>query len=517
MNQAALLKYNFRVMMLNNWLLLAFPVAVSQLTVFWLVLTRQFTQELPAMSVEMVSPILAAFLGAHLLNSEYRSRVGAILASRPVNIGKIVFSRLVVMLFMVWGLALISLLAYRFMGKPFDIVPPFIACIPSTLFLAMLALTFATLFRSALAGFAVAALYWSLDLVPGAPLFPYLSLRSLAAWYAVQNNPMHQTFLTDWWIAKVLLLALSVALYLVHNRMVFSVGSALTMRSRRRSVISAGVILTAYLLSGAVLKVSYGYMHRGELSRGDLAWFRYQLGPFGPIPVEALFGSDFRAYVGDIGNPWRPSAEEADLLGATAEHNTRLHASLAAHPNSMWATSIAYALCQLEGRNKKTPDQAVAYLRDVLQKYPYGPYVGPELRDIARIYLDDNRPDQALAPFEELLKRAPTSSCRSEAFRYLYEHAMAAGNKQEALTRAQSWAQSAPIFEEFEALFDAAQLKAELGDTAAARDLAKQAVAAAGKFDAAADAGGVTLGPKLMNDRKQLSRRIARDAERLAR
>src|ERR1700723_1464744 len=101
MNQTTLLKYNFRVLMLNNWLLLAFPIAISQLTVFWFGITRKFSQDLPAASVEMVTPILAAFLGAHLLSVEYRSRVGAILASRPVNIGRIVLMRLAVMLALV--------------------------------------------------------------------------------------------------------------------------------------------------------------------------------------------------------------------------------------------------------------------------------------------------------------------------------------------------------------------------------------------------------------------------------
>src|SRR5205809_8085349 len=99
-------------MMVNDGLLMVFPVAVSQLTVFWFVLTRRFSLYLPAQSVEMITPLLAAFLGAHLLSAEYRSRIGAVLASRPVNIGRIVVLRLLVMLALVWGLALLSLCAY---------------------------------------------------------------------------------------------------------------------------------------------------------------------------------------------------------------------------------------------------------------------------------------------------------------------------------------------------------------------------------------------------------------------
>src|SRR5579871_2621523 len=221
MNQTTLLRYNFRVLMFNNWWLLVFPLAISQLTVFWNVLTQRFTLELPAKSVEMITPLLAAFLGAHLLSAEYRSRIGAVLASRPVNIGRIVVLRLVVMLTLVWGLALLSLLAYSSWMEPFELTPAIQACIPSTLFLTMLALTFATLFRHSLAGFGVAALYWALDLPPGPPLHPYLSLRTLSSYDAVMSFPERQDFVHSWWIAKVILLVAALLLYLYHARLVF--------------------------------------------------------------------------------------------------------------------------------------------------------------------------------------------------------------------------------------------------------------------------------------------------------
>src|SRR5262245_55539559 len=139
MNQSTLFRYNFRVLMLNNWWLLVFPLAVSQLSVFWNVLIQRFSPDLPAKSLEMVTPLLGAFLGAHLLSAQYRSRIGAVLASRPVNIGKIVVMRLIVLLALVCGLAWLSLQAHYFWMEPFNQVPIFLACIPSTLFLTMLA------------------------------------------------------------------------------------------------------------------------------------------------------------------------------------------------------------------------------------------------------------------------------------------------------------------------------------------------------------------------------------------
>src|SRR5262249_547303 len=134
-------------------------------------------------------------LGAHLLSTEYRSRVGALLACRPVNIGRIVVLRLVVMLALVWGLALTSLLAFTFWKQPFEMTRPMFACAASTLFLTMLALTFATLFRHSLAGFGIAALYWALDLLPGPAIQPYMSLRTLTSYYMVFEFPDKQTFI----------------------------------------------------------------------------------------------------------------------------------------------------------------------------------------------------------------------------------------------------------------------------------------------------------------------------------
>src|SRR5262245_41574064 len=100
----ALLRYNFRVLMFHNWWLLVIPLAASQLTVFWTAVTQRFSDPLPANIVEMVSPLLAAFLSAHLLLAEYRSGIGAVLASKPIDIGKVVLLRLIIVIALVWAL-----------------------------------------------------------------------------------------------------------------------------------------------------------------------------------------------------------------------------------------------------------------------------------------------------------------------------------------------------------------------------------------------------------------------------
>ena len=62
--RGALIRYNLRVVVFNNWWLLVFPIAISQFTVFWSIITEKFAPALPAANAETVTPLLAAFLGA---------------------------------------------------------------------------------------------------------------------------------------------------------------------------------------------------------------------------------------------------------------------------------------------------------------------------------------------------------------------------------------------------------------------------------------------------------------------
>src|SRR2546421_7038787 len=147
MASSSLVRYNFRVVIFGNWWLVVFPLAASQFTVFWNLTTQRPSPTLPTTSVELVFPLLGAFLSAHILTPEYQARIGAILASKPVNLQRVVLMRLLVVLSLVFGLAAISLVAHYFGMGPYAIGNAALAGIPSILFLSMLALTFATIFR----------------------------------------------------------------------------------------------------------------------------------------------------------------------------------------------------------------------------------------------------------------------------------------------------------------------------------------------------------------------------------
>ena len=102
----------------------------------------------------------------------------------------------------------------------------------------------------------------------GTSIHPYLSLRSLSSALAGQVTGI-STFVDSWWTAKIVLLIAAVALYALHSRMVFTLGAPITRKVRVRGVGYAAAMLAFYLLSGAVIKVGYGYGHRGELPMDD--------------------------------------------------------------------------------------------------------------------------------------------------------------------------------------------------------------------------------------------------------
>lgn len=491
--QASLARYNFRVMMFSNWWLLVIPVAASQLTVFWNIITQRYSPTLPVATVEMVSPLLAAFLGAHVLTAEYRSGVGAIIASKPIHIGRIVLMRLAVVLGAVWGLALLSLAAFYYGMEPYDVVRPALACIPSMLFMAMLALTFATMFRHPLSGFAVAALWWALDLPPGPSVHPYLTLRSLANSIPSIGVSLEGPFITDWWVAKVLLLAGAAILFARHSRLVFALGAAPTVTARKRALGWATGLIAVYLVSGAALKVGYAYTHRGKVRPEDVTWLRRQFAPYGPLPLSALFGPTFRAYLGDIPNAWRIQQDnEMDSLGDTDEHRKRLKAALDAG-GGVWGPSASDLYARLQASRTKDTALKLAIIDTEIKRYPDSPYLGSLLTYRARTMADASMASEATAAFEEVLARVQDPVYRVQALAFLARQDFNQGTYPRAVERAREWAKLAPVQERFVPMvLEADSLRAS-GDPAGAKAAAGRAMAAIREFRQAALKGTLNI------------------------
>jgi tetratricopeptide (TPR) repeat protein len=454
-----LLRYNFRVLMYGNWWLLVFPIAASQLVVFWNLVTLRFEERLPAHTIETTPPLLAAFLCAHILSAEYRSGVGAILASKPVDIGKIVVVRMVGVMALVWALAALSLAAFYYGWQPYPIAPAFLACLPSTVFLGMLALTFATVFRNAWAGFGVAVLWWAMDRAPGVLVSPLFSLRSFSSSLVSETTHRMLVFTGLKWEPKIVLLALAAVLYIRHRRLIFSLGSTHTARLRRRGVALAVLLPVAYAASGAVLKVGYLYTHRGELLPDDTAWIRTQLAPFGPVPVSWLFGPTFAAYVGEIPNTWRLQAgEEADVYGNTERHRRDIGDIVRRGTRSVWGSNVVELNSRLNGPAEQTPDGRVAAFRLIVEKYPDGPHAAGAYVRIAREYVEAGRNEEARQACEQALASSPSRRMASEALRILTHVHRSAGRLDDVVETARRWVRVADARQKFkavEAAFDA--------------------------------------------------------------
>jgi hypothetical protein len=499
MFRSALLRYNFRILMHHSWWLLVIPLAASQLSVFFILVTQKFNASLPAATVESVSPLLAAFLCAHLLAAEYRSGIGAVLASKPVNIGKVVLLRLLIVIALVWALGFLSLAAFYFGMQPYPVAVPALALMISSLFLGLLALTFATLFRHPLAGFGVAAVWWLLDLPPGPPINPILTLRSLAASFPAPGVPPGQPLDNIWWIAKLLLLIGCIALYVLHSRLLFTLGSPLTQRRRQRTLVWAGSLLAVYVFSGAVIKVGVGYQNRGRLYPDDVVWFRRQFGPYGPVPVSALFGPGFRLYLGDIPNTWRLQQDnDSDMLGDTELHRSGLTRLLTRMPNSIWAPSAALLAARLSTRAGVPIEEQVAHYRLVIDRYPSSPYTAYCLWQIARIYADATSEDVRFEPetrtaYQTLLARFPITQYSSDAYGFLAQSDRKRKDSVGATEYASKWIETAPIHEKFKAWMLMAELRRDEGKTAEAKAAAHEALNAVQEYRRAVHAGTVTL------------------------
>lgn len=498
MNSLSLFRYNFRVLTHHNWWLLVFPLAASQLTVFWNLITQRFSEALPARSVEMITPLLAAFLSAHLLSAEYRTGMGAILASKPMHIGKVVLRRLLVVMGLVWALGALSLLAYYYGMQPYNMTRPALAGAASSLFLAVLALTFATMLRNPLAGFGVAALYWAADLPWGPPINPYLSLCTLSASLQPADALAVSALPGTWWVTKLVLLAGAAALYAIHGRMLFGLGTPVSALHRRRVFLWALGLFAFYLISGASLKVGYGYAHRGRLVPDDGTWFRRQFASFGPVPVTYLFGGAFRRYVGEIPNAWRiQSDEESDRWGNTARHRRELTEVVEKMPGSIWAPSAAELLARMDG------GQAVERYRQLVARYPNSPYLALALERLARLQMDEAQDGPSRAAYEELLARCPGSVYEAEALRFLAETDRRRGDLASAEKRARAWAAVAPVTERFWAHLMLAEMLLQQGRTTEGRQQAALVVSAVDAFNRACASGEVNDAGKHLTKWKQ--------------
>ena len=202
------------------------------------------------------------------------------------------------------------------------------AGLPSLWFLSLLALTFATLFRNALAGFGMAAAVWALDLVVGYGVHPLLSLQGLRA--VEDLDPLAGL----WGYGKATLVVLGFVLLWVQGRLLIA------SPGRRSGPTSAGWCSPpraspCCTAPAARRSGGYAYSHRATLQPGDVVRLRRELRRYGPVPVAPLFGGTFATYVD---NPALGPGEKE----VAPTRIRQLKQGLARWPGSPWAPAIAY-------------------------------------------------------------------------------------------------------------------------------------------------------------------------------
>jgi tetratricopeptide (TPR) repeat protein len=164
-------------------------------------------------------------------------------------------------------------------------------------------------------------------------------------------------------------------------------------------------------------------------------------------------------------------------------------------PNSIWAPSVGDALARLQARREATTEDAVAFYRRIVERYPQSPYNDFALMQIAHTYRDANRPADAYATYVEMLRRLPDSKYRSEALRFMVETDQKEGRLTEAARWAEQWTSAAPIYERFDAWIDLAEIRKGLGDSAGAKQAAQETRNAVRAFRKALEANQLKLSP----------------------
>ncbi|MGV3721955.1 MAG: tetratricopeptide repeat protein [Actinomycetota bacterium] len=455
-------RYNYRILIGTGYWIVVLPLAASQVVTLWMMaLSSDFSQAAATNIAEMMTPILGAFFVAHSLAPEYRGGVGAVLACKPVSLHRVVTMRAGLAMIAALALSAVTLTVCSVGLKPIDVPGPLLAAIPSLWFLSMVALTFATLFRNALAGFATAAALWAVDLTLGYSVHPLLSLQGLSA------SQGQEALGFMWPMSKVILSVVGFVLLLVHGRLIRRLYQMSDRSNVMRVVASTGALLFIYCATGAMTLVGYGWMNRGRMQVADVVWLQRQLKAYGPVPVAKLFGPAFSIYVAET------PPLEADR--ARTYRRTQLESALKRWPKSIWADGIAFAL----GREQENYDKEAsteAYVK-VADAYGSSPFAPKALSQILR--MEDAVPaPHRLRAARRLIADYPRSPEVDIAAGALQEQHPAQVSASELAAAAAVAAEGGSPFRRPLWLMVAADLKKSEGDLAAAAELAAKARAA---------------------------------------
>ncbi|MCJ7751399.1 MAG: hypothetical protein MUQ65_09950 [Armatimonadetes bacterium] len=490
--------YNIRILLGNSYWLIITPLAAAQLVLFWnMAVVSMSSPQRAVGTVELVAPILAAFLCAHALAPE-QGKVGELVFVRPVSIERVLVLRIVA----VFAFVLLSmcpvLILYHLRIEAFPLGTTVLAALPSMLLLSVLALGIASAVHHPLLGFAAAGAFWVVDLLTNGALNPLMSLQSYAG--TVSGSPF-----SEMWVAnKLVLLGLAALLYLWIRSMLGRPAAPLRFRVVAARSVLALAIVFAYVVTGAGVRLGYGLHRESQMGPRAHLWYQTQFSSYGPVPVGRLFGPAFSIYV----NAAAGAAVNGASLGsgASSVDVSRLRLLQERYPNSIWADNaqllialnalaqpavrptivISYQAGRGEPSVKVSGDDlngGRAEFEALVERYPDSPFAPFALSQLAVIGLSTLDLESAISANRRLLERYPEAPEAGLAGADLSAYHLNAGEPDRALQAADVAAGLAPWDVRADALFAAARAAQTAGKLDVARDRYARA------REAASDAG----------------------------
>lgn len=489
--------YNIRILLGNSYWLIVTPVAAAQLVLFWNMATAGLgTPARAAQTIELLAPILGAYLCAHALAPE-QAGVRELVFVRPVSLEKVLLVRLGVMFAFVFVVLVPALAIFQWRLKAFPMGLTLLAGVPSTLFLSVLAMALASAARNPLVGLGVAGAYWVLDFVGGTYFNPLVSLHSFSDYVAKRPLAM-----SDYWAySKLLMLGLAVLLYLWNRRLLHQPAPPKRWVAAARVSVVSLLIIVAYMGSGAGYKLLYGMRHESQLGYRAHLWYKQQFGAYGPLPVVRLFGPAFPLYV-QPGTTRGTTLAWAGTVFPDQKEIASMKRLLRRHPDSIWADNAAFEIARSVSRqpaaevwaltvyhaDTSQPTTELAELdlaeaaqeyRRFAERYPRSPFVPLALEQWAGVALSVLDFAGAQEAYERLVRGYPSARQSRQAGLALSALYLRQGRWQEAIKAADVAAGAAPWDLRAEALLAAAQAAERGGDGPGARDRYQRAHAAA--------------------------------------
>ncbi len=489
--------YNLRILLGNSYWLIVTPVAAAQLVLFWNMAMGAETLFSPvraAQTIEILAPILGAFLCAHTLAPE-QAGVRELVVARPVSLEKILLVRLSAMFAFVLALMTPAILVYYFGIKTFPLGLTMLAGLPSLLFLSMLAMAVATGTRQPLLGMAVAGAYWVLDLVAGSQFNPLVTLHGFADYLA--GRPMSD----QWVLSKIILVVLAGLVYLWNRRMLVRPPGPKRWMTAVQVGAAVAVMLFLYVSAGAAYKIAYGLKGERQEAGRSYFWYKQQFQTYGPLPVARLFGPAFALFMQaksgrDSSFSWTGSPTP------TAEELANMRRLVERYPRSIWADNAAFEIARSFIRTPAREVWAVSVYRagspsqdtDMIQEdleaskkalgefadtYPTSPFAPPALSMRAQSALSLLDFQTAVETYELMVRRYPNSGETSDAGIALSHLYAGRGRWRDAVAAADIGAAVASWDVRGEALLVAARAAERAGDTDGARARYEKAHAAA--------------------------------------